>query len=86
MIIIEMKWNCDTIFKSFYDKVTRLNALMNDLFEYTRVQNKELSLYSVPIDIVELLGQLTVQSRIQFQEANIECSVSFPVSKAHGIS
>ena len=61
-----------------YDKVTRLNALMNDLFEYTRVQNKELSLYSVPIDIVELLGQLTVQFRIQFQEANIECRPSFP--------
>ena len=56
-----------------YDKVTRLNALMNDLFEYTRVQNKELSLYSVPIDIVELLGQLTVQFRIQLQEANIDC-------------
>ena len=69
-----------------YDKVTRLNALMNDLFEYTRVQNKELSLYSVPIDIVELLGQLTVQFRIQFQEANIECRYFFPVSKAHGIS
>ena len=61
-----------------YDKVTRLNALMNDLFEYTRVQNKELSLYSAPIDIVELLGQLTVQFRIQVQEANIECRPSFP--------
>lgn len=64
-----------------YDKVTRLNALMNDLFEYTRVQNKELSLYSVPIDIVELLGQLTVQFRIQVQEANIECRPSFPSQK-----
>ena len=42
-----------------------------------RVQNKELSLYSVPIDIVELLGQLTVQFRIQVQEANIECRPSF---------
>ena len=63
-----------------YDKVTRLNALMNDLFEYTRVQNKELSLYSVPIDIVELLGQLTVQFRIQVQ-ANIECRPSFPSQK-----
>ncbi|WP_212937056.1 sensor histidine kinase, partial [Bacillus hominis] len=64
-----------------YDKVTRLNALMNDLFEYTRVQNKELSLNSVPIDIVELLGQLTVQFRIQLQEANIECRPSFPPQK-----
>lgn len=64
-----------------YDKVTRLNALMNDLFEYTRVQNKELSLNSVPIDIVELLGQLTVQFRIQLQEANIECRPSFPSQK-----
>ncbi|MFK4315309.1 MULTISPECIES: sensor histidine kinase [unclassified Bacillus (in: firmicutes)] len=64
-----------------YGKVTRLNALMNDLFEYTRVQNKVLSLYSVPIDIVELLGQLTVQFRIQLQEANIECRPSFPSQK-----
>ncbi len=46
-------------------------------FEYTRVQNKELSLFSAPIDIVELLGQLTVQFRIQVQEANIECRPSF---------
>lgn len=54
---------------------------MNDLFEYTRVQNKELSLYSVPIDIVELLGQLTVQFRIQLQEANIDCRPFFPSKK-----
>ncbi len=69
-----------------YDKVTRLNALMNDLFEYTRVQNKELSLYSVPIDIVELLGQLTVQFRIQLQEANIDCRPFFPIKEVNGIS
>ena len=68
-----------------YDKVTRLNALMNDLFEYTRVQNKELSLYSVPIDIVELLGQLTVQFRIQLQEANIDCR-PFSHQRVNGIS
>ncbi|WP_459503432.1 sensor histidine kinase [Bacillus sp. C1] len=64
-----------------YDKVTRLNMLMNDLFEYTRVQNKELQLSTVPIDIIELLGQLSVQFRIQFQEANIECRPSFPTEK-----
>ncbi|KEK22442.1 sensor histidine kinase [Bacillus gaemokensis] len=64
-----------------YDKVNRLNLLMNDLFEYTRVQNKELSLNSVPIDMVELLGQLSVQFRMQLQEANIECRPSFPSQK-----
>lgn len=64
-----------------YDKVNRLNMLMNDLFEYTRVQNKELSLNYVPIDMIELLGQLTVQFRIQLQEANIECRPSFPSQK-----
>lgn len=64
-----------------YDKVNRLNMLMNDLFEYTRVQNKELQLNTVPIDIIELLGQLSVQFRIQFQEANIECRPSFPSEK-----
>lgn len=64
-----------------YDKVTRLNMLMNDLFEYTRVQNKELQLSTVPIDIIELLGQLSVQFRMQFQEANIECRPSFPSEK-----
>ncbi|MFJ8526486.1 sensor histidine kinase [Bacillus sp. NPDC094106] len=64
-----------------YDKVNRLNMLMTDLFEYTRVQNKELSLNYVPIDMIELLGQLTVQFRIQLQEANIECRPSFPSQK-----
>ena len=46
---------------------------------------KELSLYSVPIDIVELLGQLTVQFRIQLQEANIDCR-PFPIKEVNGIS
>ncbi|EOP54217.1 sensor histidine kinase VanS1 [Bacillus cereus VDM021] len=64
-----------------YDKVNRLNMLMNDLFEYTRVQNNELQLNTVPIDIIELLGQLSVQFRMQFQEANIECRPSFPPEK-----
>lgn len=64
-----------------YDKVIRLNMLMNDLFEYTRVQNKGIQLNNGPIDIIELLGQLTVQFRMQFQEANIECRPSFPSQK-----
>ncbi|WP_142332192.1 sensor histidine kinase [Bacillus cereus] len=55
-----------------YDKVLRLNNLLNDLFEYTRFQNKGIHLERSSIDINEMLDQLLVQFRFEIKQANME--------------
>ncbi|WP_336771194.1 sensor histidine kinase [Bacillus bombysepticus] len=55
-----------------YDKVLRLNNLLNDLFEYTRFQNKGIHLERNSIDINEMLDQLLVQFRFEIKQANME--------------
>jgi signal transduction histidine kinase len=64
-----------------HDKVLRLNNLMNDLFEYTRFQNKNIHLHKVPINLTELLNQLVVQYRFDIQKAHMECRQSISLSK-----
>ena len=53
-------------------KAERLHHLINDLFEYTYVQNKEILMIKEPINIEEMINQLVVQHRIQLQEAGIQ--------------
>lgn len=49
-----------------------LHQLMNDLFEYTLVQNKEFLINEVPINMEEMLNQLAVQFQFQIKEAGME--------------
>jgi len=53
-------------------KAERLHHLINDLFEYTYVQNKEIRMVNDPINIEEMVNQLAVQYRIQLREAGME--------------
>ncbi|MDQ0176990.1 sensor histidine kinase [Bacillus chungangensis] len=55
------------------EKVIRLHQLIQDLFEYTRVQYKGAHLHKIPVNISEIVGQLTAQYRYQMQEAKLEC-------------
>ncbi|NYE04493.1 signal transduction histidine kinase [Bacillus niacini] len=41
-------------------KAERLHHLINDLFEYTYVQNKEILIIKEPINIEEMVNQLAV--------------------------
>lgn len=54
-----------------YAKVERLHHVLNDLFEYTYVQNKETLVNDQSINIEEMINQLVVQHRIQMQEADM---------------
>ncbi|MFC3803228.1 sensor histidine kinase [Cohnella sp. GCM10012308] len=54
-----------------YDKALRLQGLINDLFEYTRTSGG-LPLRLSPLNLVEMLGQLAVQFRLQFDHAGVE--------------
>ncbi|MEK3886364.1 sensor histidine kinase [Bacillus sp. FSL K6-3431] len=56
-----------------YDKALSLEHLINELFEYTRMQDKRLILNKVPINIAEILGQLIIQNHLQFNTNNISC-------------
>ncbi|EOP90471.1 sensor histidine kinase VanS1 [Bacillus cereus HuB4-4] len=65
---IELRYYIEII----YDKVLRLNNLINDLFEYTRFQNKGIHLERNSIDINEMLDQLMVQFRLEIKQVNME--------------
>ncbi|RXZ78312.1 sensor histidine kinase [Paenibacillaceae bacterium] len=54
-----------------YDKSLRLNGLISDLFEYTRMRNNTLPVKNVSLNLVELLSQLLEQYRIPLQQAGL---------------
>ncbi|GAA0371796.1 HAMP domain-containing sensor histidine kinase [Bacillus horti] len=60
-----------------YDKSKRLERMVNDLFEYTRVSYGGLALHRTEINIVQLLGQLSAQFSPQLEEANMDMKLSF---------
>lgn len=55
-----------------HDKAKRLHELINDLFEFTRMQNKGMSLQKEPINLAEMLDQLVVQFAPQLKQAEME--------------
>lgn len=67
--------------KSASEKAIRLQQLLDDLFEYTRVQNRGLKVKKEPIDLGEMLAQLAVQFRLEMIEAGMECRLFIPKEK-----
>lgn len=55
-----------------YEKSLRLKTLINDLFEYTRLRHDAVPLQRMPLNLVEMLGQLLAQYRLSLQEAGME--------------
>lgn len=55
-----------------YEKSLRLNVLINDLFEYTRMRNDTVDLKPTIFNLVEMLGQLLVQYDVMLREAGME--------------
>jgi signal transduction histidine kinase len=58
-----------------YEKSQRLNVLINDLFEYTRMRNGAVSLQKIKLNLVEMVGQLLAHHRILLKEAGMEGGV-----------
>jgi signal transduction histidine kinase len=54
-----------------YDKSQRLNVLINDLFEYTRMRHDTAAIKVTSFNLVEMLGQLLVQFRLPLEEAGM---------------
>jgi signal transduction histidine kinase len=55
-----------------YAKAERLNVLINDLFEYTRMRHDVIPLHSKSFNIVEMMNQLLVHHHLALQEAGME--------------
>ncbi|MNO14246.1 Alkaline phosphatase synthesis sensor protein PhoR [compost metagenome] len=58
-----------------YEESIRLKQLLQDLFEYTRLQNKEMQLVKNRINLVEMLHQITAHFGWELQEHGMECRV-----------
>lgn len=56
-----------------YEKVLSLEHLINELFEYTRMQDNKLILNKIPINIAEILGQIIIQNDLYFSENDMIC-------------
>lgn len=59
-----------------YEKSLNLERLINELFEYTRMQDKKFVLKKVPISISEMLGQIISHNQYLFDKNNISCRES----------
>ncbi|WP_435166892.1 sensor histidine kinase [Paenibacillus glycanilyticus] len=60
-----------------YEKSTRLKTMIDDLFEYTRTSGG-IGLRLSPINLVEMIGQLAAQFRLQFEQAEVKCRLTLP--------
>lgn len=60
-----------------YEKSKKLNILINDLFELTKMQNYEIKLNKSNINLIELLGQLTAEFDILLKNNNMEQRLFF---------
>ncbi|WP_240548165.1 sensor histidine kinase [Paenibacillus lignilyticus] len=58
-------------------KSMHLKSMIDDLFEYTRTSGG-MKLRPSPINLVELIGQLAGQFRLQFEQAEMECRLVLP--------
>ena len=55
-----------------HDKAASLHTLVNDIFEYTYMQNRHVKIHKGSVNIEEMLNQLAVQSKVQLEEVKME--------------
>lgn len=66
-----------------YDKALSLEHLINELFEYTRLQDGRLTLHKTPLNITEMLGELVIQNQLHFDKNNIICREDIPTKQMY---
>jgi signal transduction histidine kinase len=64
-----------------FNKSKRLERMVNDLFEYTRVSYGGLKLSVAPINLIELIGQLVADYSLQVKDLDMEITLSFEEDK-----
>ncbi|MCH5268397.1 MAG: HAMP domain-containing histidine kinase [Lachnospiraceae bacterium] len=61
-------------------KADRLEFLIQDLFNYTKLMGGEITLHRSVIDLVQLVEQMTEEFYPLFQEEHLDCRVQYNVS------
>ncbi|GAF06653.1 sensor histidine kinase [Paenibacillus pini] len=64
-----------------YEKARRMNGLVTDLFEYTRLGFGGSELHRKNIDIVELLGQLSAEFTLHLKNQKMFININAPQDK-----
>ncbi|MCD9021306.1 sensor histidine kinase [Cohnella silvisoli] len=64
-----------------YAKAERLNVLINDLFEYTRMRHDVIPLRKHAFNLVEMMNQLLVHHRLSLENANMKGRLITSVSE-----
>ena len=60
-----------------YEKSTLLHRLIQDLFEYTSVQNHQLKVNKGPLNVKEMLGQLVEHNRVELEQLQVVCNETY---------
>ena len=61
-------------------KVNRLEYLIHDLFNYTKLTSGEITLHRSKIDLVQLVEQMVEELYPLFQEEELECTTKYNIS------
>ena len=61
-------------------KANRLEYLIHDLFNYTKLTNGEITLHRSKIDLVQLVEQMVEEFYPLFQEEELECTTKYNIS------
>ncbi|WHY87263.1 ATP-binding protein [Neobacillus novalis] len=64
-----------------FDKSKRLNRMVNDLFEFTKINNRDVALKLIRFNINELLKQLTAQFNPELRTAGIKIEIKNPAAE-----
>lgn len=70
---VELMYYIDIV----YEKAKRLNLLINDLFELSKMKNSNINIKKSTINLGELIGQVTAYLNYQFEKANMEARLHF---------
>lgn len=74
---LELRYYVDIAYKKSKD----LSFLINDLFEITKMQNSNIVLEKSQINLVDLLGELVVYFKHEFEKANMKERINFSEDK-----
>jgi signal transduction histidine kinase len=61
-----------------YDKSKRLNRMVNDLFEYTKINNRDVAIKRIRFSVNELLKQLSAQFNPELRTADMKIEIQNP--------
>lgn len=61
-------------------KANRLEYLIHDLFNYTKITSGEITLHRSKIDLVQLVEQMVEEFYPLFQEEELECTTKYNIS------